>query len=169
MKRKRFAPFSALIFFAVWLLLFVSGRDRLFRDPGTSFHTAAGERLLATGQLVHQDVYSFTCYGEPWIAQQWLGECIMAAIHRIAGLDGLLVATVSLIALLWSGLALRIERSGMHPALASLILAFSMAASSHHFHSTFAPTWSRFFSRPSSIPGSAMWKPEGRALHPCSS
>jgi hypothetical protein len=134
MKRKQFAPFSALIFFAVWLLLFVAGRDRLFRDPGTFFHTAAGERLLATGHLMHQDVYSFTGYGGPWIAQQWLGECIMAAIHRIAGLDGLLVATVSLIALLWSGLALRIERSGMNPALASLILAFSMAASSHHFH-----------------------------------
>ena len=134
MKRIPFAPFSALIFSAVWLLLFVAGRDRLFRDPGTFFHTAAGERLLATGQLIHQDVYSFTCYGEPWIAQQWLGECIMAAIHRIAGLDGLLVATVSLIALLWSGLALRIERCGMNPALASLILAFSMAASSHHFH-----------------------------------
>ena len=134
MKRKQFAPFSALIFSAVWLLLFIAGRDRLFRDPGTFFHTAAGERLLATGQFIHQDHYSFTRFGEPWIAQQWLGEIIMAVIHRIAGLDGLLTVTVSLIALLWSGLALRIERSGMNLAMGSLILALALAASSHHLH-----------------------------------
>ena len=134
MKRKLFAPFSALIFSAVWLLLFLAGQSRLVRDPGTFFHTAAGEHLLETGHLIHRDFYSFTRFGEPWIAQQWLGECIMAVVHRIAGLDGLLVVTVSLIALLWSGLALRIERSGMNLVLGSLILALALAASSHHLH-----------------------------------
>ena len=58
----------------------------------------------------------------------------MAVTQRMAGLDGLLVVTVSLIALLYSNLALRIERSGMNLALGSLILALSLAASSHHFH-----------------------------------
>ena len=134
MKRIPFAPFSALIFSSVWLLLFLAGQSRLVRDPGTFFHTAAGEHLLETGHLIHRDFYSFTRFGEPWIAQQWLGECIMAVVHRIAGLDGLLVVTVSLIALLWSGLALRIERSGMNLALGSLILALALAASSHHLH-----------------------------------
>jgi len=126
--------FPAWIFGLVWLLLFEAGRGTLFRDPGSFSHTVIGAHILDTAHLIYRDSFSFTRFGEPWIAQQWLGECIMAATQRMAGLDGLLVVTVSLIALLYSNLALRIERSGMNLALGSLILALSLAASSHHFH-----------------------------------
>jgi hypothetical protein len=126
--------FPALIFGAVWILLFTAGRGRLFQDPGSFSHTVIGERILATGQLICRDSYSFTRFGDPWIAQQWLGECIMAGIQRTAGLDGLLVVSASLIALLYSNLAARIERSGMNLVLGSLILFLSFAAGSHHFH-----------------------------------
>ena len=100
MKLKSIFGFHAWIFFSVWLLLFMAGKSKLFRDPGTFSHTVFGEHILDTGHLIYQDSFSFTHFGEPWIAQQWLGECIMAAIQRLAGLDGLLVVTVSLIALL---------------------------------------------------------------------
>ena len=134
MKINRFAAFDALIFAATWLLLIVAGHDRLFRDPGSFAHTVIGEQILETGHLIYHDSFSFTRFGEPWIAQQWLGECIMAAVHRLAGLDGLLIVTVSLISLLFSGLALRIERSGMNLVLGSLLLALGMAAVSHNLH-----------------------------------
>lgn len=134
MRLKRLFDFDAFIFVSAWLLLFIAGQSKLFRDPGTFFHTIAGEHILDSGHLIHQDSFSFTHFGEPWIAQQWLGECIMAAVHRLAGLDGLLIVTVSLIALLYSSLASRIERSGMNQALGSLILVLSLAASSHHLH-----------------------------------
>jgi len=134
MRLKKLFVFYAFIFASAWLLLFIAGQSKLFRDPGTFFHTVAGDHILDNGHLLHQDNFSFTRFGEPWIAQQWLGECIMAATQRMAGLDGLLVVTVSLIALLYSYMALRIERSGMNLALGSLILALSLAASSHHFH-----------------------------------
>ncbi|HTZ41531.1 MAG TPA: hypothetical protein VMB77_15355 [Syntrophales bacterium] len=134
MKLKAILGFDTWIFGAVWILLFVAGRDRLFRDPGTFAHTVIGERILDTGHLIERDPFSFTRFEEPWIAQQWLGECIMAVIHRIAGLDGLLVVTVALIALLYANLAARIERSGMDLVLGSLILALSMAVASHHLH-----------------------------------
>jgi hypothetical protein len=58
----------------------------------------------------------------------------MAVVHRLAGLDGLLVVTVTLIALLFASVAGRIDRSGMNKALGSLILFLALAASSHHFH-----------------------------------
>ena len=134
MKINKANTFAATIFTSAWLLLFMAGQSKLFRDPGTFFHTVAGEYILDNGHLIYQDGFSFTRFGEPWIAQQWLGECIMAATQRMAGLDGLLVVTVSLIALLYSNLALRIERSGMNLVLGSLILALSLAASSHHVH-----------------------------------
>lgn len=134
MPLKRIIVFDTIAFAAVWLLLFMAGQSKLFRDPGTFFHTVAGERMLDMGHLIDRDPFSFTRFGEPWIAQQWLGECIMAAVHRMAGLDGLLVVAVSLIALLYSELALRIERSGMNLVLGSLILALSLAAASHQLH-----------------------------------
>ena len=108
MKRRTIFGFDTMIFGSVWLLLFVAGRDRLFRDPGSFAHTVIGERILDTGHLIDRDPFSFTRFGEPWIAQQWLGECIMAVVHRMAGLDGLLVVTVTLIALLYANLAARI-------------------------------------------------------------
>lgn len=134
MKTKHLFGFDTWVFGSVCLLLLAAGRDKLFRDPGTFFHTVAGEHILDNGHLIYQDSFSFTRFGEPWIAQQWLGECIMAVTQRMAGLDGLLVVTVSLIALLYSNLALRIERSGMNLVLGSLILALSLATASHHLH-----------------------------------
>lgn len=131
---KRFSAFDVCIFAWVWLLLFTAGRKKLFLDPGSFFHTAAGGHILDSGRLIARDIFSFTRFGEPWIAQQWLGECIMAFIQRLSGLDGLLAVTASLIALLYAGLAARIERSGMNLVMGSLILALALAASSHHFH-----------------------------------
>jgi len=134
MKTKSISGFHVWTFGFVWILLFAAGQSKLFRDPGTFAHTAFGDYILDRQHLIYQDSFSFTRLGEPWIAQQWFGECIMAAIHRLAGFDGLLIVTVSLIALLFSDLATRIERSGMNLVLGSFILALSLAASSHHFH-----------------------------------
>lgn len=134
MRLRRLLDFPAFIFGAVWILLITSGRGRLFQDPGSFSHTVIGERIVETGQLIYRDSFSFTRFGDPWIAQQWLGECVMAVVHRLAGLDGLLAVTASLIALLYSGLAFRIERSGMNLVIGSLILFLSFAAGSHHFH-----------------------------------
>jgi len=134
MKIRNIFGFHTWIFSAVWLLLFIAGQSKMFRDPGSFSHTAIGGYILDTGHFIRQDIFSFTKFGEPWIAQQWLGECFMAVIQRLAGFDGLLVVTVSLIALLYSYLALRVERAGMNLALGCLILMLSLAAGSHHLH-----------------------------------
>ena len=134
MKTRNIFGFHVWIFCAVWLLLFIAGQSKMFRDPGSFSHTAIGSYIIDTGRFINQDIFSFTKFGEPWIAQQWLGECFMAVIQRLTGFDGLLVVMVSLIALLYSYLALRVERAGMNLALGSLILMLSLAAGSHHFH-----------------------------------
>ena len=134
MRFKNLHPLNVSTFVLVLLLLFAAGQSKLFRDPGTFAHTAFGNYILDRYHFIYQDSFSFTRLGEPWIAQQWLGECIMAAIHRLAGFDGLLIVTVCLIALLYSCLCASVERSGMNVVLGSLILALSLGASSHHFH-----------------------------------
>ena len=126
--------YDILTFSIIWFLLLFEGRSRLFRDPGTFFHTAAGEHILRTGELIRHDPFSFTMHGKEWIAHQWLGECLMALVHRLAGMDGLLVATCLLIALLYSWLAGKLRRAGINPLLSMLLIFLAFAASSHHLH-----------------------------------
>ena len=45
---RRVGPVPA-IFLGFWLLLMVGGRSRLFRDPGTFWHTRTGELILEHG------------------------------------------------------------------------------------------------------------------------
>ena len=106
----------------------------LFRDPGTFFHIRMGEYILQSGQFPYKDFFSFTFSGEPWIAQQWLGECLMAFIHRIAGFDGLLLATAKILAGLYAWITHRLIRSGMHFLLVTMLIVFTLAASAFHFH-----------------------------------
>jgi len=131
---KKLWRLEASIFVGIWFILMVFARSSLFHDPGTFTHTVVGERILSTGQLIYTDPFSFTYGGKHWIAHQWLGECIMAFIHRIAGLDSLLLATVTLLAFFYTWMAHRLVRAGIHPLLAILIISLAAAASSYHFH-----------------------------------
>ena len=58
----------------------------------------------------------------------------MAAGHRLGGWDGLLLGTVTLLAGVYTWVASRLLRSGLHPLPAGLVLALVLLASSHQFH-----------------------------------
>ena len=131
--KKFFRP-ETFVFFLIFFTFMIGGRSRLLRDPGTFSHTTFGEHMLSSGHFIRTDYFSFTANGEPWIAQQWLGECIMAAVHRLAGLDGLLVITVAALAFLYAWVARRLIHKGLHFLLAMLIIAMTLAASSHNCH-----------------------------------
>jgi hypothetical protein len=110
------------------------GRDRLLRDPGTLWHIVVGERIVNTGHLPRADPFSFPCAGKPWIAQWWLGEVVLAMVHRLCHFDGLLLLAATVLAFLYSWVASRLIRGGFHWLLASFTLALAIAASSYHFH-----------------------------------
>ncbi len=123
------------IFLAIWLILLAGGQSRFFRDPGTFWHTVVGRQILATHQLGDTDVFSFTFAGQPWSPHQWLGECVLAVLHdRLDGLDTLLLATVTLLAWLYTWAAQRLIRAGLHWSLAAVVLVLAIAASTSHFH-----------------------------------
>jgi hypothetical protein len=122
------------IFLVIWLALMIGGRSQLLRDPGTFWHTKVGEQMLSTHQLVERDPFSCTRGGQPWVPHQWLGECVMALVHRIDGLDSLLLATVTLLACLYTWVAHRLLRAGLHWSLTVAVVVLTMAASSSHFH-----------------------------------
>ncbi len=125
---------STLLFLAFWLILLFAGRGAMFRDPGTFWHTADGEKILTAGHLIHEDSFSFTRAGRAWVSDQWLAEVGMALIHRAAGWDGLLLASVTLLASLYAWLGARLLRSGLHILPTMLLLALAMLAGAPQFH-----------------------------------
>jgi hypothetical protein len=122
-----------LVFLGAWILLLVSGRSGLFRDPGTFWHVLTGERIFQVG-YPSADWLTFSFAGKYWIAHQWLGECLMAALHRLGGFDALLVAGTAGMALLLAWLFQRLRAAGVAPLWALLAVAICFVGSSHHFH-----------------------------------
>lgn len=131
---RRFCQAETGFFLVIWLLLLVAGRSSLLRDPGTFWHTATGERVLYSGELIRTDPFSFTFGGQIWTPYGWLGEILMAIIHRSTGFDGLVLATATILAALFAWIAGRLVRSGLHWLPTTLLLALAIAASSYHFH-----------------------------------
>jgi hypothetical protein len=125
---------ASVLFLVIWLGLLVAGRSDMFRDPGTFWHVAAGEKMLATGRVIVDDSFSFTRGGQPWVADQWLAECGMAIVHRLAGWDGLLLATATLLAGIYAWIAARLLRAGLHWLPTVLLIAVAMMAGSPQFH-----------------------------------
>ncbi|HEV2424000.1 MAG TPA: hypothetical protein VGZ29_04135 [Terriglobia bacterium] len=65
-------------------------------DPDVWWHIRVGETILATHRWPTTDPYSFTAYGSPWIAYEWLGEVLLAAVNRLGGVRALLALNVIL-------------------------------------------------------------------------
>ena len=123
-----------LLFLAIWLFLLLAGRSAMLRDPGTFWHLAAGEKMLATGHVLRQDPFSFTMAGRPWVDDQWLAECGMAAMYRLAGWDGLLLLTATVLAALYTWIAVRLLQSGLNWLPTGVLLALVLLIGSPQFH-----------------------------------
>src|SRR4051794_21800332 len=101
---RRYGWTETIIFLGIWLGLMIAVRSRFFLDPGSLWHLVVGERILSQGELIHTDPFSGPFAGRPWIAQWWLGECVLALLYRVGGLDTILLATVTALACLYAWL-----------------------------------------------------------------
>jgi hypothetical protein len=115
---------AALVLFAI--LLF---DPRVLGDGDTYWHLAAGEWMLAHGQVLHRDVFSYTHAGQPWETHEWLSEILMAAVFRAGGWSGLLVLYATAAAATVGLIAGRVKRSlGGLTLVAVLVLAMACSA-----------------------------------------
>jgi len=109
---KRLISFPALLGGLLVAGLFVTVRDFTV-DGDLWWHIKVGRTILATHHWPIADVYSFTAHGSPWMAYEWLGEVLLAAVQRAWGLEGLLALNLALGAAVVLGLyALTSLRSG---------------------------------------------------------
>jgi hypothetical protein len=72
-----FALFAGLAGFAL-----AAFAPALLNDSDTYWHIRAGEWMLAHGEVLRADPFSYTALGKPWHTQEWLAEILMALAWR---------------------------------------------------------------------------------------
>lgn len=114
---------------AVALLLGLS--TQTLQDPDIVMHITAGRWMLEHQAVPDVDVFSYTRTGAPWIAHEWLAQCLMAVLQSIAPWTALVVVTVGLFAFTLAYL-MRFLLERMPPIYALLMTALAAAAMSSH-------------------------------------
>jgi hypothetical protein len=106
-------------------------------DPDLWWHIKTGQTILATHHWPTTDPYSFTVYGQPWIAFEWLGDCVIATASRIGGVRGLeLLLIVAGSAIMLSLYALATMAAGDSKAgFVAAALLYPLAAGSFNMRS----------------------------------
>jgi len=125
---------SDLLFVALLLGLSCGALGRLLlRDAGTGWHIRNGQLMMQTHSITRVDPFSATMSGQPWYAWEWLYDLLIAAIHHVLGLNGVVFYTAAVMAatfVLVFHLAMR--RGGSLP-ITLFLLVLSLGASAVHF------------------------------------
>ncbi len=111
------------IFSAYVLVYVVFFCSRPLTDPDFWFHLKTGEFILKNHIIPKTDVFSFTNFGKPWVAHEWLSGTIFYAVYSPLGF-GFLIALFAIIAALAFWLVFR--RLETHPFVNGFALLLSV-------------------------------------------
>ncbi len=122
------------VFFLVLLgiLAFSPMSAGLLGDADTGWHIRNGEQILATHTIPRTDPFSYTRQWEPWYAWEWLYDVIIAAIHHVSGLNGVVLFTAAVISLTFALLFRFILRRSGNLAVAAFLTLLAAAAAQVH-------------------------------------
>ena len=62
-----------------------------FADPDLWWHLKVGEVIWRNRAIPSSDLFSFTAYGHPWTAHEWLSELTMYGAYSLGGYTGLMI------------------------------------------------------------------------------
>src|SRR5579863_9513909 len=126
---------SDLAFLMPVLVLFwcTTGVGWFLTDSDTGWHIRTGEWILTNRRIPATDLFSFTKFGQPWFAWEWLSDVSMAAVHSHFGLGGIVL--VSLLALGATSLCIysNTVKECEHRLIAISLAGLAMAASTIHW------------------------------------
>lgn len=103
----------------------LTGATQLLSDGDTGWHIRTGDWILQHGKIPTTDFFSFTLSGRPWFAWEWGWDAVFAAVHRSAGLAGVVFLNVVLLCLAAALVFRLIRRYSDNDVLA---FAFTMLA-----------------------------------------
>ncbi|HHT9126465.1 MAG TPA: hypothetical protein ACFYD6_11700 [Candidatus Brocadiia bacterium] len=80
-----------VIFIMLLVTLTIVGSQRMLGDGDPGCHIKTGEYILNHRTLPVEDPFSFTMAGKEWFAWEWLSDVILAWIHGMFGMNGVVV------------------------------------------------------------------------------
>jgi hypothetical protein len=127
-------PSVADLLFLVLLSSLTMGAlaPRLLGDSDIGWHIRNGENMLASHSITRTDTFSSAMTGHPWYAWEWLYDVLIAGIHHLAGLNGVVFATALLVALTFALLFKFLLARGTDLSLAVILLVLTVGASAVH-------------------------------------
>ncbi len=139
------------LFLVVFLVLtFSPAGKNMLADADTGYHIRAGDYILEHRDVPKHDIFSFHSPPLPWTAHEWLSEVVMAALHRMSGLTGVVVFFSFLISLTYALLFrfLRIHERNIVSDVLIILLALASSqihwlARPHIFSLLFMVVWYR--------------------------
>ena len=135
MTTARLRPSLPALAFLTWILIgaFGFGGRFLNGDGDVARHLRHGETILAQGDVIRRDPFSFTRPGEPFISFEYGAQVLLALVQRAAGLAGV-VALGATLAALAVAITLRFMlRRGVEPAAAYLASAVGAVLLATHW------------------------------------
>jgi hypothetical protein len=120
------------LFLIVFLFLIVGGKD-LLGDADTGWHIGIGRYILETCTVPDTGIYSYTAIKMPWMAHEWLTELTFAAIHMVAGLNGIVLLAALAIAFTTSTFYGFLLSRGVNTVLALILTVAVIAVTSIHW------------------------------------
>jgi hypothetical protein len=127
---------SDFFFIAVLVWLFAAGSGGwagLLGDADAGWHIRTGEYILDHAAVPKTDLFSFSKPGQPWYAWEWLSEVCMAALHRLWGLQAIVLAAGVLIAATSTLLLRHLFWRGANTFAALPVVLLAAGASSIHY------------------------------------
>lgn len=122
-----------IIFAAIFLSLSLALGHNLLFDGDTGYHIRVGEYIIDTLSIPRLDIFSYITPAMPWTAHEWLAEVIMAALHRWAGMNGVIVFYSFLIALVYYLLMRQLRSLNGNISVATVIVCLVIPASQIHW------------------------------------
>lgn len=89
---------SAVLLFLLIVFYFFSHAISSY-DLG--MHLTSGKQIVESGQILHQESFSFTAQGKSYINHEWLSQVVMYKIYSLFGIIGLHALHLLLIGLLF--------------------------------------------------------------------
>ena len=107
--------------------------SKLLSDCDTGFHIKYGEFILNTFSIPKHDLFSSITPPIHYIDFEWLSQVIMAFVHRVSGLTGIVIFFSFLIAFVYYLLFKILRKEKGNIVVAVFITLLVMAASSIHW------------------------------------
>jgi hypothetical protein len=132
---RRFHPsIPAISFIIWWLVASVVFPARMLNSDGDLLrHIGHGEWMLRHHSLIHNDPFSWTMGGQPFVGFEYGSQIIFALVHRAAGLAGVAIFAGLLIATAYALLARFLLRRGVDALLTYLVTVAAAVLGAVHW------------------------------------